>query len=99
MGKDDIQTLTDRLIEFRDLRDWRQFHSLKDLIVSLNLEASELLELKTAFQAKSRSATEFDPWRSGRAPCDHTARFLVMLRFQILKVGFLREIPSTPAKL
>jgi len=32
-------------LEFRDARDWRQFHSLKDLILSLNLEASELLEL------------------------------------------------------
>ena len=30
------QELTRRLIAFRDARDWRQFHSLKDLIVSLN---------------------------------------------------------------
>ena len=40
-----LDHLTERLIAFRDARDWRQFHSLKDLIVSLNLEASELLEL------------------------------------------------------
>lgn len=40
-----LDNLTDRLIAFRDARDWRQFHSLKDLIVSLNLEAGELLEL------------------------------------------------------
>ena len=40
-----VAELTDRLIQFRDDRDWRQFHSLKDLILSLNLEASELLEL------------------------------------------------------
>lgn len=40
-----LKELTRRLLEFRDKRDWRQFHSLKDLIVSLNLEASELLEL------------------------------------------------------
>jgi NTP pyrophosphatase (non-canonical NTP hydrolase) len=40
-----LAELTDRLIQFRDDRDWRQFHSLKDLILSLNLEASELLEL------------------------------------------------------
>lgn len=39
------QDLTQRLIDFRDARDWRQFHSLKDLLVSLNLEAAELLEL------------------------------------------------------
>ena len=40
-----LEALTQRLIAFRDARDWRQFHSLKDLIVSLNLEAGELLEL------------------------------------------------------
>lgn len=39
------QSLTTRLIEFRDARDWKQFQSLKNLIVSLNLEASEMLEL------------------------------------------------------
>ena len=40
-----LNELTQQLIEFRDARDWRQFHSLKDLILSLNLEAGELLEL------------------------------------------------------
>ena len=40
-----LQALTQQLIEFRDARDWRQFHSLKDLILSLSLEASELVEL------------------------------------------------------
>lgn len=40
-----LQTLTDRLIAFRDARDWRQFHSLKNLMLSLNLESAELLEL------------------------------------------------------
>ena len=41
----DLNSLTKRLIEFRDDRNWKQFHSLKDLIISLNLEAGELLEL------------------------------------------------------
>lgn len=40
-----LDELTTQLLEFRDARDWRQFHSLKDLILSLSLEASELLEL------------------------------------------------------
>jgi NTP pyrophosphatase (non-canonical NTP hydrolase) len=40
-----LQSLTEQLITFRDERDWQQFHFLKDLIVSLNLEAAELLEL------------------------------------------------------
>jgi NTP pyrophosphatase (non-canonical NTP hydrolase) len=40
-----LDELVRRLVAFRDARDWRQFHSLKDLVVSLNLEAAELLEL------------------------------------------------------
>ncbi len=40
-----LDELTERLLAFRDARDWRRFHSLKDLIVSLNLEAAEALEL------------------------------------------------------
>ena len=40
-----LSTLTDALRRFRDERNWAQFHTLRNLIVSLNLEASELLEL------------------------------------------------------
>lgn len=41
----DLAILRDALLKFRDERNWRQFHTLKDLIISVNLEASELLEL------------------------------------------------------
>lgn len=41
----DLTLLRDALLKFRDERNWRQFHTLKDLIISVNLEASELLEL------------------------------------------------------
>ena len=34
-----------RVICFRDDRDWRQFHTPKDLAISMSLEAAELLEL------------------------------------------------------
>jgi len=40
-----VSELTQQLIDFRDARDWRQFHALKDLILSVSLEASELVEL------------------------------------------------------
>ena len=40
-----IEKLTNEIIKFRDERNWSQFHTLKNLMVSLNLEASELLEL------------------------------------------------------
>ena len=41
----DIQTLTNALISFRDERDWAQFHNPKDLALAISIEAGELLEL------------------------------------------------------
>lgn len=40
----EIKKLTEQLIDFRDERDWAQFHNAKDLAVALNIEAGELLE-------------------------------------------------------
>lgn len=40
----DIKKITNKLIEFRNERDWEQFHNPKDLAVALNIESSELLE-------------------------------------------------------
>lgn len=34
-----------QIIQFRDKRDWRQFHNPKDLAISISLEAAELLEV------------------------------------------------------
>lgn len=40
----DINELTRRIIAFRDVRDWKQFHNPKDLSLSLVLEAGEVME-------------------------------------------------------
>ena len=45
-----IEFLTKIINDFRDARDWRQFHNPKDLAISLSLEAGEVLE---HFQWKS----------------------------------------------
>lgn len=39
------QKLIDALKEFRDVRDWAQFHNPKDLALALSIEAAELTEL------------------------------------------------------
>lgn len=39
-----MDDLIKEINEFRDKRDWRQFHNAKDLALSVSLEASELLE-------------------------------------------------------
>lgn len=41
----DLDHIRKLQIQFRDDRNWQQFHTLKNLIISLNLEAAELLEL------------------------------------------------------
>lgn len=41
----DIKALQKKVIEFRDKRDWAQYHNPKDLAISLSLEAAELLEI------------------------------------------------------
>ena len=39
------QETVDKVIEFRDDRNWKQFHNPKDLAISISLEAAELLEV------------------------------------------------------
>lgn len=51
----DIADLQQRIIAFRDARNWKQFHNPKDLAISLVLEATELLE---HFQWKTDAETK-----------------------------------------
>ena len=39
-----LEDLIAKVLEFRNERDWKQFHNPKDLAVSLSLEAAEVLE-------------------------------------------------------
>lgn len=55
-------SLYDRLLDFRDRRDWKKFHSPKDLALSVSIESAELLEL---FQWKSDADIEAE--RNGDA--------------------------------
>ena len=40
----DIKDVVEKIKNFRDERDWMQFHNHKDMAISVVLEASELLE-------------------------------------------------------
>ncbi len=40
----DLHELQKLIVQFRDERNWKQFHNPKDMAISLVLEASELLE-------------------------------------------------------
>jgi len=45
-----VEELTAKVVAFRDARDWKQFHTVKDMLLSLSLEVAELSE---HFQWKS----------------------------------------------
>lgn len=40
----DLKSLQEKIIAFRDARDWKQFHNPKDVALSLVLEAGEVME-------------------------------------------------------
>ncbi len=42
--EDQLTRLTRTIVEFRNERDWAQFHNAKDLSLALTIEASELSE-------------------------------------------------------
>ena len=39
-----IEKIMERILAFRDARDWKQFHNPKDMSLSLTLEAAEVME-------------------------------------------------------
>ena len=45
MSERTLADLAKLVLEFREERDWKQFHNPKDMALSLSLEAAELLEL------------------------------------------------------
>lgn len=44
MPRSDIDRLTRQLAEFAAERDWEQFHTPKNLVMALSVEAAELME-------------------------------------------------------
>ena len=57
----DIRQLQQKVIEFRDARDWAQYHNPKDLAISLSLEAAELLEIFQWKASREVEAIKSDP--------------------------------------
>ena len=81
-----IQDLTERLVAFRDARDWRKFHSVKNLMLSLNLESAELLELAQWKDDAEVEAALSDPGFRARI-AEECADVLVYLLLICERVG------------
>jgi NTP pyrophosphatase (non-canonical NTP hydrolase) len=76
-----IEALTRALLQIRDERNWAQFHTLRNLIVSLNLEAAELLEL-TQWKGDPEIAVllEDETWKEAlRDECADVLLYLLLI--------------------
>ena len=81
----DIQELIDLLVEFRDERDWGQFHDSKNLALALSIEAAELNEL--FLWKKEAEAEEVDRERLKEELADVLAYALMLAERHQLDVG------------
>ena len=81
----DIQKLIDLLVEFRDERDWGQFHDSKNLALALSFEAAGLNEL--FLWKKEADAEEVDRERLKEELADVLAYALMLAERHQLDVG------------
>lgn len=81
-----LPALTQALLQFRDQRNWAQFHTLRNLIVSLNLEAAELLEL-TQWKSDEDMSVLTNDARTHEALRDECADVLLYLLLIADKAG------------
>ncbi len=86
----DIKKLQKKIIEFRDARDWKQFHNPKDLSLSLVLEATEVME---HFQWKNTKEIE----EYVKSHKDHIGEELADVLYWVLLMAYDLDINITEA--
>jgi NTP pyrophosphatase (non-canonical NTP hydrolase) len=92
-----IAELTQRVLKHRDERDWAQFHTPKELAVSLVVEAAELLALmqwKTGEDLKAAVKTRREALRDELADVLHS----VLLLASELEVDLAKALEQKLAK-
>ena len=92
-----LEEIRQAVLRFRDERNWSQFHTLRNLIVSLNLEAAELLEL-TQWKDDTEVAAFANTSQGQEALADECADVLLYLLLIADKAGINLE-DAAKAKL
>ena len=75
-----MDTLTKKIREFVKERDWEQFHTPKNIAISISLESSELLEIFQWSRGLSWSEFENDRLKS-RAEDELSDVLIYLIRF------------------
>jgi dCTP diphosphatase len=101
MPEQSLSDLTKTVVAHRDAREWQQFHTPKELAVSLCVEAAELLALmqwKTGAQLTAALAARRDDVQDELADVFHSL-LLLANDFQIsLDAALLQKLQKDAAK-
>ena len=73
----DYEKIRDAILDFREKRDWKQFHNPKDLATAIAIEASELQEI---FLWKS----QFDSYEIGKTDPHVKEEFSDIFNYMVL---------------
>lgn len=80
--EDIIKQMQQRIVAFNDARDWSQFHTPKDLALSLVLEAAEVLEhFQWKNEAEMREHLKKNKQEVGEELCDSLYWILLMAHY------------------
>lgn len=96
-----LPAIQQRIRDFREARDWMQFHNPKNLAISISLEAAELLE---HFQWKTAEESEQHAYSATEELSDEMADvaiYLIELADNLgidLETAILRKIAKNEAK-
>lgn len=97
----DLKLIQQRIRQFRDERDWMQFHNPKNLAISISIEANELLE---HFQWRSLEESEAYAAEAKEALSDEVAdvaAYLIEFADNLgidLQDAILRKLEKNAAK-
>lgn len=97
----DLQRLTAMVLRFRAQRRWKQFHTPKELAVSLVVEAAELLEIfqwKKGRELKETVRRRRDDIADELADCLHSILLLAHDLDLDLEAAFTAKLKKAAAK-
>ncbi len=96
------QETIQKVLKFRDERNWKQFHNPKDLALSITLEAAELLEIFQWSGADTECASKKDKIREELADvliyCIHMADLCELDLDEIVLEKLKRNAEKYPAE-
>jgi len=96
LGSSEFSALQRKILDFRNARDWAQFHDPKNLAEALSIEAGELLEnflWKTTEQSRNLTAEKL---KNVREELSDIFIFLIYL-CEEYKIDLLKEVESKVA--